>query len=214
MNRNRLLVLAALGAAFALGGCASSAGGGGSALPALAPQSQTLSPESQPIPESRTISTQSVAPATLQINTSLAPIRLSGGQTKFLPCAVQITSADSHGAYIVYASATAPRGPSSFLTGSVLGTSAITLTVPDLGTAPVALAGAFFPGAKLWSGAIGQAQSHCVDVTVKVPSGQPAGTYTATLQYTMLENIRLGLYATRAIGSAVLTTTVGTATIR
>lgn len=51
-------------------------------------------------------------------------------------------------------------------------------------------------------------------VTVKAPSGQPAGTYTATLQYTMLENVRLGLYATRAIGSAVLTTIVGTATVR
>ena len=33
-----------------------------------------------------------------------------------------------------------------------------------------------------------QAQQHCVDLTIVVPNSQPAGTYTAVIQYNLLVN--------------------------
>jgi hypothetical protein len=40
----------------------------------------------------------------------------------------------------------------------------------------------------VWTGALKQAQTHCINLTVVVPNSLPAGTYTATIQYNLLVN--------------------------
>ena len=40
-------------------------------------------------------------------------------------------------------------------------------------------------GETTWSGAVNQAQQHCIDLTFVVPNSQPAGSYTAVVQYSM-----------------------------
>jgi hypothetical protein len=41
------------------------------------------------------------------------------------------------------------------------------------------------PGETTWTGLKNQAQQHCIDLTLNVPNSQPAGTYTATVQYNL-----------------------------
>jgi hypothetical protein len=40
-------------------------------------------------------------------------------------------------------------------------------------------------GETTWSGAVKQAQQHCVDLTLTVPNAQPAGTFTAAIEYAL-----------------------------
>lgn len=40
-------------------------------------------------------------------------------------------------------------------------------------------------GELTWSGNVGQAQQHCVNLSLNVPNSQPAGTYTAVVQYSL-----------------------------
>jgi len=40
-------------------------------------------------------------------------------------------------------------------------------------------------GETTWSGAVKQAQQHCVDLTLTVPNSQPAGSYTAAIEYAL-----------------------------
>ncbi|HEY4440773.1 MAG TPA: hypothetical protein VGN14_09965 [Candidatus Elarobacter sp.] len=186
MNKNRSLVLAALAAAFALGGCATSAGTGAT-IPTVAPQSDV-----------RETSAVAIGPATLNISGS-ATLHSVAGQTQYLSCAFQITTADPHGAWALFVMSKSPAGP------------AIDVIVPDLSNTPIALTMPFFPGVHLWSGAAGETQTHCVDAQITVPATATTGTYTSTLQYALLENIHLGLYTPRATGTATISTTVGAA---
>jgi len=42
------------------------------------------------------------------------------------------------------------------------------------------------PGGELtWSGTVGQKQQHCIDLKITVPNSQPAGSFTATVQYNL-----------------------------
>jgi hypothetical protein len=40
-------------------------------------------------------------------------------------------------------------------------------------------------GELTWSGAVNQSQQHCVNLTFVVPNSQPAGSFTATIQYNL-----------------------------
>lgn len=40
-------------------------------------------------------------------------------------------------------------------------------------------------GETTWVGAVKQSQQHCIDLTVVVPNAQPAGSFTATIQYNL-----------------------------
>ncbi|MEA2720820.1 MAG: hypothetical protein QOJ39_2684 [Candidatus Eremiobacteraeota bacterium] len=40
-------------------------------------------------------------------------------------------------------------------------------------------------GEKTWAGAVNQSQQHCINLTINVPNAQPAGVYTATVQYSL-----------------------------
>jgi hypothetical protein len=41
------------------------------------------------------------------------------------------------------------------------------------------------PGETTWTGVANQGQQHCIDLTLVVPNSQPAGTYTAVVQYNL-----------------------------
>ena len=57
--------------------------------------------------------------------------------------------------------------------------------VPDFSSVFKAYNNSGPPGETTWSGAKNQSQQHCVDLTLVVPNTQPAGTYTATVQYNL-----------------------------
>jgi hypothetical protein len=44
------------------------------------------------------------------------------------------------------------------------------------------------PGETTWTGTAGQSQQHCIDLSIVVPNSQPAGVYTATIQYNLIVN--------------------------
>lgn len=57
--------------------------------------------------------------------------------------------------------------------------------VPDFSPTVTAYANQGGPGQTSWRGAAGQAQQHCVDLTLVVPNSQPAGSFDAVIQYNM-----------------------------
>ena len=61
-------------------------------------------------------------------------------------------------------------------------------SVPDIPTAFKAYNNAGPPGETTWTGRAGQSQQHCIDLQVVVPNSQPAGVYTAAIQYNLLVN--------------------------
>jgi hypothetical protein len=64
--------------------------------------------------------------------------------------------------------------------------------VPDFGPAFTAYANSGAPGQKTWTGTAGQAQQHCIDLTITVPNSlppsSPTNLYSATMQYNLLVN--------------------------
>ncbi len=67
-------------------------------------------------------------------------------------------------------------------------TSYLSWAVPDFATTVHAYNNAGSPGETVWTGIAGQSQQHCFSLTVVVPNSQPAGVYTATIQYNLLVN--------------------------
>ena len=57
--------------------------------------------------------------------------------------------------------------------------------VPDFSPTLTAYANQGGPGQTSWQGTAGQAQQHCVDLSLVVPASLPAGTYFAVMQYNM-----------------------------
>jgi hypothetical protein len=186
MHTSRTLVLGAFAAALTLGGCASGGSGSG-VLPATAT-----------VTEGRTVQPQSFVPATLTITQNVPPaIALVG--TKTIPCAAEITSSDSRANYMVIA--WAPVRANTLPSGSVsIAVSDLTQTFAPLPTG--------YPGLVLWHGARAQPQTHCIDVTITAPAGLPNGTYAANIQYALLTQVYLGLYAMSALQSATIVATV------
>jgi hypothetical protein len=64
-------------------------------------------------------------------------------------------------------------------------TSYLSWAVPDFAATFHAYNNSGPPGETTWSGAKNQSQQHCVDLTLNVPNSQPAGTYTAVVQYNL-----------------------------
>jgi hypothetical protein len=57
--------------------------------------------------------------------------------------------------------------------------------VPDFGPAFTPYWNQGPGGEQTWSGLKNQAQQHCIDLTITVPNSQPAGSYTAVVQYNL-----------------------------
>jgi hypothetical protein len=188
MQTFRSFVLAAFGAALGLSGCASG-GSGSSALPATAA-----------VTESRALQPQSIVPAATLTITQNVPtaVALNGATT--IPCAAEITANDSRANSMVVAWVLSRGG--SLPSGSVQ------LAVPDL-TPAFALVPTGYPGLTLWRGVRAQPQTHCVDVTITAPAWLASGKYRANIQYALLTQVYLGLYATAATQSATIAATVG-----
>ena len=59
-------------------------------------------------------------------------------------------------------------------------------TVPDINPSKVTPYWNQGPGGETtWTGAVKQAQQHCIDLTLTVPNAQPAGTFTAVVEYAL-----------------------------
>jgi len=213
MNTNHSLVLAAFAAAFTLGGC-TSAGSGSAALPALAPAAiaatQSVAPATFSTVDRHDSASRVVALPTLIVVANTPTVSFSEAGTFVLACAVQITSTDPDGDYMVVAYAT----PAGFPVENAPTPSALALAVPDLSSNSKTLANTGFPGNPVWQGVRKDTQTHCIDVTITVPTGQASGTYATTMQYALLEKINHSLYATRVTQSSSLTTTVAGAFVR
>ncbi len=64
-------------------------------------------------------------------------------------------------------------------------TSYLSWAVPDFST-PFTAYWNQGPGGELtWSGAVKQSQTHCIDLQLTVPNTQPAGSFTAAIQYNL-----------------------------
>jgi hypothetical protein len=213
MNTHRSLVLCATIAALSFCGCAS-AGRGTGALPTLAPASiaSTQSVALAPTQDDQLASASRVAAmqVSLTVVTNAPTVTVTEAGTVHLACAVQITSFDPTYAHMVVAYAAPARGAgtAAFPTGTAPTPSALALAVPDFGAASTTLANTGFPGHPIWQGAVGQTQTHCVDITITVPHGQPSGTYSTTINFALMANVNHGLYATRVVQSSSLTATV------
>jgi hypothetical protein len=64
-------------------------------------------------------------------------------------------------------------------------TSYLSWAVPDFSSVFKAYNNSGPPGETTWSGAKNQSQQHCFNLTLNVPNTQPAGTYTAVVQYNL-----------------------------
>ncbi len=58
-------------------------------------------------------------------------------------------------------------------------------TVPDFSPKVTPYNNSGPPGETTWTGVKNQSQQHCIDLTIKVPNSQPAGLFTATVQYNL-----------------------------
>lgn len=59
---------------------------------------------------------------------------------------------------------------------------------PDFSATFKTYANSGAPGQTTWTGTAGQAQQHCINLSIVVPNSQAAGTYTATVQYNLIVN--------------------------
>ncbi|HZO95054.1 MAG TPA: hypothetical protein VFB22_15015 [Candidatus Baltobacteraceae bacterium] len=67
-------------------------------------------------------------------------------------------------------------------------TSDLAWQVPDLSSTVHAYSNSGSPGETTWTGTAGEKQQHCFNLTLTVPATEPAGTYTATIQYNLMTN--------------------------
>jgi hypothetical protein len=188
MHTSRTFVLGAFAAALTLGGCASG-GSGSSALPAVATGTN-----------GGALQTQGFIPGTLTVTQNVpAAIALNGTLT--IPCAAEITAVDPRAKSMVVAWIPVARA-------GALPAGSITIAVPDLTPAFVPVPTGY-PGLTLWRSARAQSQTHCVDLTITAAAGLASGTYAANIQYALLTQVFLGLYATSATQTTTITATVG-----
>jgi hypothetical protein len=110
--------------------------------------------------------------------------------TSVYPCAFQIYTYYDLATYALndYGYGTAKTGTGTFPIENFPSTSHLSWAVPDFSPTYTAYWNSGSPGEKVWTGALKQAQTHCINLTVVVPNSLPAGTYTATIQYNLLVN--------------------------
>jgi hypothetical protein len=111
------------------------------------------------------------------------------GTTNFA-CAFEVYTFYDKAAYALndYGQGTTKTGTGTYPIENYPATSYLSWAVPDFAATFHAYWNSGAPGEKVWSGAMNQAQQHCVDLSIVVPNSLPAGTYTATIQYNLLVN--------------------------
>jgi len=110
--------------------------------------------------------------------------------TTVFPCAFEVYTFYDKATYALndYGSGTAKSGTGPYPILNFPATSYLSWAAPDFSSTFAAYWNSGAPGEKVWSGAKLQAQQHCIDLTIVVPNAQPAGTYTAVIQYNLLVN--------------------------
>jgi hypothetical protein len=111
------------------------------------------------------------------------------GTTTFT-CAFEVYTFYDKATYALadWGSGTSNSGTGTFPILNYPTKSDLSWAVPDFSWTFKAYWNSGAPGEKVWSGAKAQAQQHCVDLSIIVPNSQPAGTYTASIQYNLLVN--------------------------
>ena len=111
------------------------------------------------------------------------------GTTKFT-CAFEVYTFYDKATYALndYGQGTASTGTGTYPIMNYPTTSYLSWATPDFSPTYHTYWNSGAPGEKVWSGAMNQAQQHCVDLTIVVPNSLAAGTYTAVIQYNLLVN--------------------------
>ena len=115
------------------------------------------------------------------------PILYAPYGTTTFPCAFKImTSYPSVGyALTDWGYGTKASGSGPFPIMNYPTTSYLSWTVPDLSATVHAYSNSGSPGQTTWTGTANQTQTHCIDLTLTVPNSQPAGNYSASVQYNL-----------------------------
>ncbi len=110
--------------------------------------------------------------------------------TTVFPCAFEIYTFYDKATYALndYGQGTSNSGTGTYPILNYPTKSYLSWATPDFSPTYHTYWNSGSPGEKVWSGAMNQAQQHCVDLTIVVPNSQPAGTYTAVIQYNLLVN--------------------------
>jgi hypothetical protein len=110
------------------------------------------------------------------------------GTTTFA-CAFQIFTYYTNSYYLqdwgYNTNKTAGASAGSFPMLNYPATSDLAWAVPDLSTPTTPYWNQGPGGERTWSGVAKQSQTHCIDLTITVPNTQPAGSYTAAIQYNL-----------------------------
>jgi hypothetical protein len=111
------------------------------------------------------------------------------GTTNFT-CAFEVYTFYDKAAYALndYGQGTTKTGSGTYPIENYPTGSYLSWATPDFSPTFHAYWNSGAPGEKVWSGAMNQAQQHCVDLSIVVPNVLPAGTYTAVIQYNLLVN--------------------------
>jgi hypothetical protein len=110
--------------------------------------------------------------------------------TTVFPCAFEVYTFYDKATYALndYGQGTANTGTGTYPVENYPATSYLSWAAPDFSPTYHAYWNSGSPGERVWSGAMNQAQQHCINLTIVVPNSQPAGTYTAVIQYNLLVN--------------------------
>ncbi len=110
--------------------------------------------------------------------------------TTVFPCAFEIYTYYDKATYALndYGSGTSKNGTGAYPVMNYPATSFLSWSTPDFSPTFAAYWNSGSPGEKVWSGALKQAQQHCVDLKIVVPNSQAPLTYTAVIQYNLLVN--------------------------
>jgi hypothetical protein len=133
--------------------------------------------------------TESV-PVPLTVTQSVALLSAVRGTTVHFACAVSVVSFSAVYPYTItdWGTGTAVRGTGAFPIWNYPRASALSWSLAGGPVHTVANSGS--PGETLLTGnASPLTQTHCVDLTLAVPVTQPAGTYSASIQYNVLERV-------------------------
>ena len=126
----------------------------------------------------------------LQVTLNNPELDAPYGTTVF-PCAFQIYTYYDLATYALndYGYGTSKTGSGgTYPIENYPSTSYLSWAVPDFSPTFTAYWNSGSPGEKVWTGALKQAQTHCIDLTLVVPTTLAPGTYTATIQYNLLVN--------------------------
>jgi len=137
-------------------------------------------------------STQSATPPPLVLTQSTTTLDAVVGTTTQYACAFQIASYSATYPYTLtdWGLGTTVSGAGTFPIWNYPPASALSWSIAGVSTAEHAVANSGSPGETVLTGtAGGLGQTHCVNLAVTVPGTQPTGTYSASIQYTLLERV-------------------------